>query len=440
MNNINDKILVKDERTLELKEDCPKGSIIQLDKLNNIDLNYITESLNESYNKKLEIELKKEKERVEKMALSEKEMAVSKVTNELNTLKNTSNKDIQIAIEKTKREFGEKINILERDKAALEFEKDAIIANLNNENKNIVENKNKDIENSVLLKTQELNEIKRKEIEALQEKYNDLQHKFDQLTFEKSNLNVKNLGESLETWCNNEVNSYLQVGGFPNCTWIKDNDAVKEEGDRKGNKGDFIFKIYASSEFNEVNELTSVMMDMKDEDPTAVNKQANEIYYKQLDKDRRLKNCQYSVLVSNLKSKQNNDLPVYKVNEYENMYVVRPEYLITFMNMLFNLHVRFSKELVDYNEHLISVKNQTDLMQEFADIKNTYLDKPLENLSKNIDALIKNNSAISELCIKNQATLDTIKNRYINDIVDKISRFDIKVTTAYKKFDKAEKN
>lgn len=177
-------------------------------------------------------------------------------------------------------------------------------------------------------------------------------------------------------------------------------------------------------------------MDMKDEDPNATNKQTNETYYKQLEKDRRLKNCQYSVLVSNLKSKQVNDLPVYKVNEYENMYVVRPEYLITFMTMLFNLHTRFSKALLDYNEHEIDVKNQTDLINEFESIKTTYLDKPLENLNKNIEILITNNKGISDICVKNQTVLETIKNRYINEISDKINKFEIKISSSYKKFNK----
>lgn len=436
MMNINDKILVKDEKTLELKEDCLKGSIIQLDKLNNIDLNYISESLNESYKRRLEVELEKQKEYLNKISMSDKDIAVSKVQSELNVLRTTCQKDINLAVEKISKSYENQISTLKSEQQTIQYKKDAEIARLTNEKSNLMSEKDKDIENIVLKKKQEIYEEKNKEIDILKEKLSELQTKFDQMRFEKSSLNVKSIGEGLENWCNNTVNSYLQTGGFPNCTWIKDNDAIKDEGDAKGNKGDFIFKIYASSDHSNSNELTSVMMDMKDEDPNATNKQTNETYYKQLEKDRRLKNCQYSVLVSNLKSKQVNDLPVYKVNEYENMYVVRPEYLITFMTMLFNLHTRFSKALLDYNEHEIDVKNQTDLINEFESIKTTYLDKPLENLNKNIEILITNNKGISDICVKNQTVLETIKNRYINEISDKINKFEIKISSSYKKFNK----
>src|SRR5574344_2018455 len=181
MTNINDKILVKDEKTLELKEDCLKGSIIQLDKLNNIDLNYITESLNDSYKKRLEVELEKQKEYLNKISMSDKDIAVSKVQSELNTLKTTCQKDINLAVEKVSKSYENQISILKSEQQTIQYKKEAEIARLTNEKSNLMSEKDKDIENIVLKKKQEIYEEKNKEIDILKEKLSELQTKFDQM-------------------------------------------------------------------------------------------------------------------------------------------------------------------------------------------------------------------------------------------------------------------
>ena len=107
---------------------------------------------------------------------------------------------------------------------------------------------------------------------------------------QKASLNVKQTGEDLEAWCDNEVNSYMQNGLF-NCKWYKDNKSIKEEGEVKGSKADFIFEIYKDNTHSYL--LSSVCLEMKDENPDSVNKKTNADYFKQLDKNRNKKNCKY---------------------------------------------------------------------------------------------------------------------------------------------------
>jgi len=90
-------------------------------------------------------------------------------------------------------------------------------------------------------------------IKEKDDKINNLQHA-------KASMNVKQTGEDLEAWCDNEVNSYMQNGLF-NCTWEKDNKVIRDENETKGSKVDYIFKVYASEVHLDNELLASVCMD-----------------------------------------------------------------------------------------------------------------------------------------------------------------------------------
>lgn len=243
----------------------------------------------------------------------------------------------------------------------------------------------------------------------------------------KASMNVKQTGEDLEAWCDNEVTSYMQNGLF-NCTWEKDNKVIKEEGESKGSKADYIFRIYASELHKEDEELASVCMDMKDENPDSVNKKSNTDYYKQLDKNREKKKCKYAVLVSNLEMDKPNVLPIFKVNGYDDMYVVRPAYLMTFLNMIASLTTKFADIIMD-QENEISLKTKFALMQEFDDIKKTYLDNPLGMLEKAINEITKNSNNIRTAVQNIDSQCDKINESYINQIQAKIGRFELKLNS-----------
>ena len=240
----------------------------------------------------------------------------------------------------------------------------------------------------------------------------------------KSTLNVKRIGEDLETWCDNVVQSYMQ-NGLLNCTWTKDNRVVKEENEYKGTKADYIFRIYLNEKHQE--ELTSICLDMKSENPDSVNKKKNADYYATLDKNRNKKGCKYALLVSELEMDQANDLSIYKVQEYENMYVVRPSYLMVFLNMVTSLTTRFATLLTAKQQEELKLKDQLEIVQLFEDIKNTYLDKPLEQLKKQVENIQKYAQTIKDTASKIEDSCDTIHRNYINQITEKINKFDIKL-------------
>lgn len=219
----------------------------------------------------------------------------------------------------------------------------------------------------------------------------------------------------------------MQNGLF-NCTWEKDNKVIKEEGESKGSKADYIFRIYASELHKEDEELASVCMDMKDENPDSVNKKSNTDYYKQLDKNREKKKCKYAVLVSNLEMDKPNVLPIFKVNGYDDMYVVRPAYLMTFLNMIASLTTKFADIIMD-QENEISLKTKFALMQEFDDIKKTYLDNPLGMLEKAINEITKNSNNIRTAVQNIDSQCDKINESYINQIQAKIGRFELKLNS-----------
>lgn len=449
------KVMVKDKNTLVLLEDANCDDLIDLSELNELDYSQI-ESLIEKgkdsvYLKKLE-EYKKIIDLENQKVYSLKVNELNNVINELNNKIEGINKEKAFLLKEKENEVEKKyldeINKLKNELDKIKLHKDYEINNIKNEHNLIINDLQNKINNhSVELtykikeKESELVSLKDKEISILKEDYeNKMREKDDMINIlqrQKASLNVKQTGEDLESWCNNEVVSYMQ-NGLLNCKWIKDNDVIKEEGEFKGSKADYIFKIYASEEKKEEDLLTSICMDMKDENPNSINKKSNSDYYKQLDKNRVKKNCKYAVLVSNLEIDKPNDLPMFKVSEYKDMYVVRPAYLMTFLNMIASLTSRFATIVKADKQSKLDLKNSIELANQFEELKITYLDKPLETLEKNVNEILKQNEIILNASNKVSDSCNKITNSYINQIHDKLAKFDIKINKEYKKFDRLE--
>ena len=298
------------------------------------------------------------------------------------------------------------------------------ISEINSQNQLVLAGKDAEIKNKgyeyEIQKSKALQDQK----DMYEQQLRDKDETISNLQRAKAALNVKQTGEDLEAWCDNEVTSCMQ-NGFFNCTWEKDNKVVKDEGETKGSKADYIFRIYASELHKEDEELASVCMDMKDENPDSVNKKTNADYYKQLDKNREKKKCKYALLVSNLEMDKPNALPIFKVSGYDDMYVVRPAYLMTFLNMITSLTAKFADIIMD-QENEVGLKTKFALMQEFEDIKNTYLDKPLGLLEKAIEEISKNSNNIRTAVQNIDAQCDKINESYINQIQNKIDKYEIK--------------
>ncbi len=436
LNNLIDSSKKENESSLLLKEKEVKEEYLNK-------INELNSKINE-----LEINNKNELDKVNVLKDSE----INKLNNQIENLKLNSKTTLENKELELKQEYSNEINSLKNEISLLKESKDKDILNSKLE----LENKYKDEVNELNLKIEhikkdnelnneklklELTDSKNKEISELKELHNkELSEKIElinNLQRQKSSMNVKQTGEDLEAWCDNEVLSYMQNGLF-NCTWTKDNKVIKEEGETKGSKADYIFKIYSSSEHKDNELLASVCLDMKDENPDSKNKKSNSDYYPQLEKNRIKKECEYSVLVSNLEMEHSNIAPIFKVREFENMYVVRPGYLMTFLNMLTSLNSKFALLINSKNKEVLELKDKQDLIDEFNKIKETYLDKPLESLSKDLESISKSNESIKKASDQIDNTINHIKIKYIGDITDKLSKFDVKIEKLGKKIDKID--
>ena len=183
----------------------------------------------------------------------------------------------------------------------------------------------------------------------------------------KKSLSTKAIGESLEQYCMNQFNA-IRMTAFPAAYFEKDNDA------RTGSKGDFIFRESADG-----TEFISIMFEMKNEMDETATKHKNEDFFKELDKDRREKKCEYAVLVSMLESESelyNNGI-VDVSYRYEKMYVIRPQFFIPIITLLRNAALNSLK----YQKELQIVKNQQLDLMHFEENMNTFK----QNFSRNYE-------------------------------------------------------
>ena len=314
--------------------------------------------------------------------------------------------------------------------------KDNEIAKLTSKNENAeiekklsvseaVKNIEKDRDN--LANKLELKESEKKLLEtSLSEKFStDLKAKDDIIRFKdeeialrkdmKQKLSSKMIGETLEQHCEIEFNK-LRATAFQNSYFEKDNDSSS------GSKGDYIYKEIDESG----NEIISIMFEMKNEADETVSKKRNEDFFKELNKDRTEKKCEYAVLVSLLEA--DNELynsGIFDVShKYPKMYVIRPQFFIPIITLLRNAamtSLKYKSELALVRSQNIDITNFEEKMNQFKDgFARNYdlasrkfkdaidgIDKTIKELQKTKEALL---SSENNLRLANEKTGDlTIK-------------------------------
>ena len=214
----------------------------------------------------------------------------------------------------------------------------------------------------------------------------------------KTRMSTKMVGESLEQHCENQFNS-LRSTAFKNAYFRKDNDV------KTGSKGDYIFRDFATPGDPD-SEFISIMFEMKNEMDTTATKHKNEDFFKELDKDRREKGCEYAVLVSLLES----DSELYNAGivdvsyHYPKMYVVRPQCFIPIITLLRNSAlntVQYRRQIADYQRTNIDVSNFEAEVNEFKEkfgrnytLASDKFKKAIEEIDKTIDHLQKIKDAL----------------------------------------------
>jgi hypothetical protein len=203
------------------------------------------------------------------------------------------------------------------------------------------------------------------------------------------------VGETLEQHCETEFNR-IRPTAFPTAYFEKDNDA------RSGSKGDFIFR----EADNAGTEIVSIMFEMKNESDSTASKSKNEDFLKELDKDRRDKNCEYAVLVSLLEpdSELYNDGIVDVSHRYPKMYVVRPQFFIPIITLLRNAalnSLKYKSELALVRAQNIDVTNFEAELDTFKaafaknyDLASRRFETAIAEIDKSIDHLQKTKEAL----------------------------------------------
>jgi hypothetical protein len=228
-------------------------------------------------------------------------------------------------------------------------------------------------------------ELKLKQKEEAIEYYKDL----------KARVSTKMLGETLEKHCEIEFNK-IRATAFKNAYFEKDNDA------KSGSKGDFVFKDYE----DDGTEIVTIMFEMKNEGDTTATKQKNEDFFKELNKDRNEKGCEYAILVSLLEidNELYNQGIVDVSHRYPKMYVIRPQFFIPMITLLRDS----ARNASQVKRQLVEVKNQnldiTNFENELNDFKSKFANnyrlasekfsKAIEEIDKTIDHLNKTKEAL----------------------------------------------
>ena len=357
---------------------------------------------------------KKDIESAVKLAESSKDMEIQELKLKLSSLeeqtKNKLEKEYESEINKKELEISELKGKLQVQESKMELEIQRVVS----EKEKKIDNLSSELE----LKNKE-NEIREN---SLKEQYElKLKDKDEQIAYYKdfkAKQSTKMIGESLEQHCSVEFNRLRPL--FKNSYFEKDNDA------KTGSKGDFIFRDFDE----DGNEIVSIMFEMKNEADSTATKHKNEHFFKELDKDRQEKNCEYAVLVSLLEPDNDyyNDGIVDVSHLYDKMYVIRPQFFIPLITLIRNL----ASKSLEYRKELEMVKNQNIDITHFEENINLFKEgfgrnyrlaserfqKAIEEIDKTIDHLQKT----KEHLLKTDDNLRLANNKAEDLTIKKLTR------------------
>jgi len=332
---------------------CPKcGTTFKVDDSSYADI------LSQVRSAEFENELHERLKESEKQAAADKELALAKSAAEIERLKS------ELKAAETEKELA-----IAKALAPVEKERDQLANDLKTK-----ANEAQLRETSIVAQYKGALKLKDDEIQQLKDM--------------KAKLSTKMIGETLEQHCQNSFNQ-IRMAAFPNAYFEKDNDA------RTGSKGDYIFR-----ECDEAgNEIISIMFEMKNENETTATKHKNEDFFKELDKDRKEKKCEYAVLVSLLEA----DSELYNAGivdvsyKFEKMYVIRPQFFIPIITLLRNAalnSMKYKSELAVVREQNLDISNfERDMNEWKAGWANT-----MKNAGKkHLEAIEQINKAIKDL-------------------------------------------
>ena len=414
-------VSIQDENTLILLEDAQKGDLIDLKSIHEADIDKTSiEALIKSIKtSEFNAQLEAAKQNIAK----QKELEAEIKTKDIVTKKNEelAKKDQEITTLNTKIEG-----------IAKQVESDAKVKLL--EEKQAIE---ETYRQKLTDKDTEIQEIKhQKELseQILQDKLKASETSLVSLKEMRSRMSTKMIGESLEVHCENEFNK-LRPLAFPRAQFGKDN-AVSSSG----SKGDYIYREYD----DDGNEILTIMFEMKNEDDSTAIKHKNKDFFKELDKDRREKNCEYGVLVSLLEKDNEYYDDIVTVSDYPLMYAIRPQHFITIIGFLRQGNLKsqeLQRKIQILKNQNIDVTNFEANMNAFKDafsrnynLASDQFSKAIEEIDKTIDHLNK----VKENLLKSDNNLRLANNKASELTVKRLTANSPSVAKAFEESDKQQ--
>lgn len=291
------------------------------------------------------------------------------------------------------------------------------------------------------LNTQLMLQSKENQLEkqSLREKYEaELKQKDETIAFYKdfkARQSTKMIGESLEQHCETEFNR-IRTTAFPQAVFGKDNDA------KTGSKGDYIYR----ETDEEGNEIISIMFEMKNENDETATKKKNEHFFRELDKDRREKNCEYAVLVSLLEADSDlyNNGIVDVSYAYPKMYVVRPQFFIPIVSLLRNAalnSLKYKQELAQMRAQNIDITHFEEDLDKFkTDFARNYelASRKFQTAIDEIDKTISHLQKTKEALLSSENNLRLANNKATDLTVKKLVRKNLTMKAAFAALEKKE--
>lgn len=321
----------------------------------------------------------------EELTKKDKELSELRAEKDRNLAEQLAKKEAELAEMKSKidkAEVEKKLSVTEAVKQ-IEKERDDLANDL----------KSKETEKQLLEKS-----LLEKFSSELKTKDDIIKMKDDEIALRKDmklKLSTKMIGETLEQHCETEFNK-LRATAFQNVYFEKDNDS------KSGSKGDYIYR-----ENDEAgNEIISIMFEMKNESDETATKKRNEDFFRELDKDRTEKKCEYALLVTLLEAENElyNAGIVDVSHKYPKMYVVRPQFFIPIITLLRNAamnSLKYKAELALVKSQNIDITNFEDNINKFKegfaknyDLASRKFKTAIEEIDKTIDHLQKTKDAL----------------------------------------------
>ena len=423
---------------------CPNcGKTFNLDEAGYADI--LNQVHNEAFDKALN----------ERLVLAEQdkkaaiELAETKITSEMEKI--AVKKDVEIEL--LKAELKSSAELIQatvtgelKDEAA---KKDAEIARLKEELKSAdiakqlalkealgtVEKERDDLKRDLEAKDAEQRLLQSSLMEKYETQIKDRDDAIERLKDMKAKLSTKMVGETLEQHCEIEF-SKIRTTAFPTAYFEKDTDA------RTGSKGDYIFR----ETDNAGTELISIMFEMKNESDETSTKKKNEDFFKELDKDRNEKGCEYAIMVSLLEP--NNELyngGIVDVSyRYPKMYVIRPQFFIPMITLLRNAaqnSLKYKSELALVKAQNIDIANFEDELNSFKDAfgKNYELaSRKFQTAIDEIDKSIYHLQKTKEALLGTDRNLRLAKEKAQDVTIKKLTRGNPTMAAKFAELDKSD--